>query len=189
MLSENIADYQVANPGFEANSVRFRSKSATTFSIKYGWFANGIAIDWRKDPYMTGFLECITVRECCYHCRYAYSARATDLTICDFWGLGRDSKLARNGGVSAVLVNSAKGNVAVDRIKSIAEIEQRTVQEAVEGNGRLQRPTSAPMQRKQFMQLYPTMPLRQSIDIVMKPLRRRRKIKQIITRLRRLIHI
>lgn len=157
MLNDNIRHYERHFPGFNPQTVRFREKRDG--KITYGWFAeteNGkgkIAVPWRKDAYMAAFLDHLSLRPCCTECRYAFSARATDLTLSDFWGLGNDSALHGRNGVSAVLVNTEKGRGLFSGLEYLDK-EKREIEEAVRGVGRLQTPSPANPQTPIFNALY-----------------------------------
>lgn len=162
MLADNMSLYK----NLEPSSIRFREKRAESdgFAIRFGWSATSridesvrpIFVKWNKDPYLAAFMTCLSFRPCCYDCRYAYAARQSDLTICDFWGLGRDSKLARSCGVSAILINTERGFKTFDSARSLMEVEERTVREAVAGNGQLLLPSRRNPERAKFELLYRT---------------------------------
>lgn len=161
MLEENMALY----PGIVRDSVRFRVKENTPkpdgSAIRYGWFyktshTGGALLmkPWDEDPYLAAFMDCVSFRDCCYSCRYAYSARQSDVSICDFWGLSPESRLSGSLGVSAILCNNAKGERALEMLSEIMELEERSCQEAVTGNGQLMRPSERPGYRERFVALY-----------------------------------
>lgn len=102
----------------------FRDKT-NGWGLQAGYSVRGSAGTEKKrlmpsglSSYYTFFLESETYRESCYSCRYARTARAGDITIGDFWGIEQEHPelLRKNGGilnekmgVSAVLVNTEKG--------------------------------------------------------------------------------
>ena len=75
--------------------------------------AEGEYIDKKsEDFYMKAFLEHISCKEECLHCKYRKFERAGDITIGDYWGVeDNDDK-----GVSLVLVNSIKGKEVFKKI-------------------------------------------------------------------------
>lgn len=158
MLDANIALY----PGIDANSVKFREKlpkANGASAIRYGWSATThsgktIQTSWYRDPYLAAFMDCISFRKGCYSCLYARPHRQSDLTVADFWGLGKDSALANVCGVSLILVNSDKGAERLNDAADLMQLEQRAVSEAVAGNGQLQRPSAKNANRQRFMKLY-----------------------------------
>lgn len=179
MLDQNIALY----PGIDPSSVRFRTKTTKpdgSHAIRYGWSAQqtnhtGVFRPWAKDPYMAAFLECTSFRDCCYSCRYAYAARQSDITVADFWGLGRDSRLSGANGVSLLLANTPKGEKAIASLADIMDMEQRSVGEAICGNGQLQRPSRRPQCTGRFRQLFTSQGIRKaSRQTAMREIKRRR---------------
>ncbi len=158
MLDDNIALY----PEIDANSIRFREKRPKAngaCAIRYGWSATThsgktIQTSWYRDPYLAAFMDCISFRKGCYSCLYARPQRQSDLTVADFWGLGKDSVLAHLCGVSLILVNSDKGAERLNDAADLMQLERRAVSEAVAGNGQLQRPSGLSAQRQKFIELY-----------------------------------
>lgn len=97
--------------------------------------------------FLTSFLCGRAYNKRCYNCLYIGKQRVGDLTIGDFWGLGKlrpflkDTKL----GVSAVLVNSEKGyfmfNMVRDKLDFCVE---RTIDEVSKENQTLTSATPIP---------------------------------------------
>lgn len=155
MLNDNISYYESKYPTYRPQSVHFREKNKG--NITYGWYGNDsdhkIAVSWRKDAYMAAFLDCLSIRPSCSECRYAFSGRATDITLSDFWGLGADCSLYGQNGVSAVLINTQKGLEILQALKNL-NIEEREVGEAIKGVGRLQTPSPHNPLSEKFFELY-----------------------------------
>lgn len=110
----------------------------------------------RTDTYLAAFLEGLNYREACYHCSFAKQERVSDLTICDFWGLGTELPFAHpyTGSVSAVLVNTPKGRSFFEGMRDALFVEERPVSEAVNGNAQLKAPTIRHPDRDRFEALY-----------------------------------
>ena len=94
--------------------ISFRDKKTLGWLV--GCFvksAEGEYIDKKsEDFYMKAFLEHISCKEECLHCKYRKFERAGDITIGDYWGVeDNDDK-----GVSLVLVNSIKGKEVFKKI-------------------------------------------------------------------------
>ena len=117
------------------------------------------------------------LRECCYSCRYSYSARQTDLTIFDFWGLHKDCSLNGRPGVSAVLVNTPKGAEIFDGLNDVLDVEQREIQEAVAGNHNLQFPSVKSPLRSQFLEMCASKGFVAASEAIAIPAHRRMKIR------------
>lgn len=101
--------------------------------------------------YMRHFLASYTFRESCYACKFAITPRISDITIADFWGIGKDSPFSEDTskGCSLVLVNTEKGQRYFDDIKPGLFCEKRTLSEALHVNHQLYRPSVRPKQRNQ----------------------------------------
>ena len=101
-------------------------------------------IIWKRkrpeDFYLTAFNEGIILNDACYQCRYAVPQRGSDLTIGDFWGIGRDEPFKDPGcKVSVIAVNTKKGEKLL-KICDDIEISERKYIEAVNGNAQLKAP-------------------------------------------------
>ena len=101
-------------------------------------------IIWKRkrpeDFYLTAFNEGIILNDSCYQCRYAVPQRGSDLTIGDFWGIGRDEPFKNPGcKVSVIAVNTKKGEKLLKMCDDI-EISERQYTEAVNGNAQLKAP-------------------------------------------------
>ncbi len=96
-----------------------------------GWKKDGIKIifnnsdeyfrRWSKDSFMNGFLRNIYLRPICYHCPFAKIPRDSDITLGDFWGVPK--KLDDPRGVSAVLINTPKGEKLFKKGSNIEKVK------------------------------------------------------------------
>ena len=109
---------------------------------------------YNKDYYMFGFLRCLIFRENCYSCPYAQNKRVGDLTLSDFWGLQGDAGFEIGKGVSAVLVNTAKGDDLFEKAKDTLIWKKREVSEATRWNDQLNHPSIKPKNYEKFINLY-----------------------------------
>ena len=90
--------------------------------------------------YYNHFLKGKVYRECCYRCPYACNHRASDVTIGDYWGYR--GTIDKVNGISAVIVNSEKGQVLFDSIKKVVNYEEQTFENIVQHNEQLKKPYS-----------------------------------------------
>lgn len=110
---------------------------------------------WWKDSYFWSFMQRVILSENCYNCRYAQSMRTGDLTIGDFWGLDRKTmKVPMNDRISVLLVNTEKGKHIISEIKNDLLLEERDINEAIQGNQSLQKPSSVNPCRDDFIKQY-----------------------------------
>lgn len=112
-----------------------------------------------KDFYINSFFDGYTYRESCYNCRYACSQRVSDITIGDFWRLGKnipaDDIPEHPHGISVMLPSTDKGKNLIEAIASEMNLYKRSVDEAVEGNDQLKSSTPLTNRKILFRYLYP----------------------------------
>ncbi len=92
----------------------------------------------KENSYFTGMLKNLYIRECCHHCISNGIKRNADFTIADFWGLGKKSPFNNEkekvNGISLIAVNSIKAKSVLNHLHDSLFLEQRPLDEAVEGN-------------------------------------------------------
>lgn len=102
-----------------------------------------------QDAFTKGFLN----RACCYECQYTTKDRVGDITLADFWGVGAYKPIPNDykKGCSLLLENSDKGRFLLKNIKDRLFIEERDIQEAIDGgNVNLVKPLTRPTERNTF---------------------------------------
>ena len=130
----------------------------------------------KSDLYYKAFMEGLTNRDSCHHCIYAQPNRVSDITIGDFWGLGKKSKLdipEHNEGVSVMLPITEKGMSLIQTVKDKLNLYERPIEEAIQGNSQLMAPSLAGKRIKIFQILEPFLGLKRSykvshLDIILK---------------------
>ena len=138
-------------------SVDFRDK-------KYGWgtllsvaFSDKTThYDYYNGNYFRAFLDGLSMRESCFHCKYSQFARVGDITLGDFWGVKNYKTSFDDGkGTSLIICNTPKGKQMLEEIKQqfavLERVPNKTVVEISEkANAALVRPTYKPPMRKCF---------------------------------------
>lgn len=99
-------------------------------SKEYGWrnltqkviLANGKHVYETKDQsnYTKGYLQTNAYcRPSCYDCKFKGYPRIADITLADFWGIEKvDTSMEKNLGTSLVMINSKKGEIYFEKVKS-----------------------------------------------------------------------
>ena len=107
--------------------------------------------------YYRHFLHGNIFRENCYSCKYAQRNRISDITIGDFWGLDKKSKIYddESKGISVILINSSKGLELFEKIKDNCIFEERTIEEACKHNGQLNHPMPKSKEYLIYRKMYP----------------------------------
>lgn len=107
------------------------------------------------NDYITAFMAGLTFRKSCYSCSYAQSSRCSDITVSDYWGIGK-STVKTDCGISLILQNSSKASLLIEKSTNYFHMEKRTVEEAVGGNGQLNAAFFEPAYRDAFIEDYQT---------------------------------
>ncbi len=117
---------------------------------KNGWGLSIKAITEKKcktwpgtlDPYYYHFLKGNTYRECCYSCLYSRRERAGDISLGDYWGIGKEHpEFYSTKGVNCVLVNTNKGQRLFDNIKDRLYYIESTYEQVARHNENLNHPS------------------------------------------------
>lgn len=156
LLRENVATMLKRNDSDAY--VHFRQKGVP-LARTFGVFVNNAPHStvaqqvFLNNDYISAFMNGLTFRDCCYNCRYAGSRRGSDITIADFWGLGKTT-IKTDRGISLMLQNTEKGARLIEMASPACHMEQRSVEEAINGNGQLLAPFKAPVNRASFLSDY-----------------------------------
>lgn len=90
------------------------------------------------DNYWVGFNNNNNLQYCCYNCQFQGFPRVSDMTIADFWGIGKTKAFGHKDeiekGVSLVVVNNQEKQHYLDECRSRMFIEPRSLEEAIVGN-------------------------------------------------------
>ncbi len=126
--------------GSKIKKIWFKNKT-------YGWnlfstkieFENGQSYlkDRKHDYFMRGYIgkNKFYIRESCTQCQYKGFPRIADISLGDFWGLGKKyPELDENKGTSVVLINSNKGKEIYDNVLSNIKSYDKKIEDALPGN-------------------------------------------------------
>ena len=101
------------------------------------------------DPYMQGFLQNLTLRPSCFHCRTRMSG--SDLSLADYWGIQRKyPNFYDPDGVSLVIINTKKGKQIFDYITNEIEAIETDYSYAKQGNYCIEKSVSPHPKREEF---------------------------------------
>lgn len=127
-----------------------------------GWKSFGVRLELQggatrrlammEDPYMSAFLRNYSLRRSCYACRFTSTTRAGDITLADFWGVGKKYPEfdPDDGGTSLLLVCSETGRKWLDASAARLFVGVADLDTAVAGNHILARPSDLPLERETF---------------------------------------
>lgn len=160
------------------NILENKNKKVIDFKFrekKYGWTHIGIAMiedekgKLREIPmrgeetsYYYMFLNLISLRENCYHCKYACNKRPGDISVGDYWGIEKEHPelLLSNGGgidntkgVSVIVTNTIKGETFIKSYNGL-EIFESEYKKAEKINHQLSNPAKVNELREHVLELY-----------------------------------
>lgn len=154
-LSDEIDHLRMRHDIPQEVRIGFRDKSSG--KVKFGLYLYDgtkkiFSRDFPKNYYISGFLSGLFYRRNCFRCGYTDTNRTGDITLGDFWGLGKEapSELSARQGVSLVITNTAKGEETMGTIARKLKMEDRPLSEAVAGNVQLRHPFTRPNQYEDF---------------------------------------
>lgn len=139
----------------DIDSISFRDNNNYIIKIK----SNGKIIkqeEFDNSPYYIMFMNGLICRENCFNCQYARPQRVSDITVGDFWGLSKESKMyaEREKGISVVLPITEKGIELFNICLTKFNYEERHIEEALNGNLQLRRATKKPKNYDKFKKIY-----------------------------------
>ena len=152
---------KVAEQYLEQLEKTYRSK-VVEFSVRYKnphWtppylravFANGK--EYCEQFYETDYGKACSLMSMspCYSCKFKGDKHVSDLTIGDFWGMGRDDEGYNDKGVSIAFVHSETGENVLHELDSFALFGADT-QKALQGNPRYMTSVQKTKQTVKFAQ-------------------------------------
>ena len=107
------------------------------------------------DKYLSLFLNNKSQRNSCFHCPFASLHRQGDISLGDFWGIGkRYPDFDDDKGISLVLLNSIKGKNLYRQIENNVVSFESDIEQAIAGNKVLYQSIVGEEKRNQFYMDY-----------------------------------
>lgn len=126
----------------ETVSFREGTECILTLTSKENKYTNNLWEQRYEDAYYNAFMDGFSYRDSCYHCKFAQIERCADITIGDFWELGKKTPftISHPFGVSVLLPCTQKGLNFINSINDSLFLFERDIKEAEEGNDQLRSP-------------------------------------------------
>ncbi|MDD3415814.1 MAG: Coenzyme F420 hydrogenase/dehydrogenase, beta subunit C-terminal domain [Lachnospiraceae bacterium] len=106
------------------------------------------------DRYEGLFLNNMSLRPACYECRFTKTERNGDITLGDFWGIGKEyPEWDDDKGISLVMINTSKGANAFRLITDKFEYKEESCEVAKMGQKTLYAPTEKNPNREDFYEV------------------------------------
>lgn len=116
-----------------------------------------------EDSYMLAFFANISLRNSCYHCKFARMPRVSDFTMADFWGVPKEMNDYK--GTSCILLNTPHAEEVFDKIKSsFYKIKEYPCSLAVNAQSHLNHSVAVHPARTDFFADLGKMSLRENIE-------------------------
>ncbi|MDE6282973.1 MAG: Coenzyme F420 hydrogenase/dehydrogenase, beta subunit C-terminal domain [Muribaculaceae bacterium] len=142
----------------DPSAVNFRSKEKSWKRLYLKvLFRNGLKhfLYAGYDSYMQLFLSDRLQRPSCFHCPYNTLHRPGDISLGDFWGIGKKFySFDDNRGVSMVLINNAAGKALWESVADQAIVIESDIKTAIAGNRVLVAHLPDQSKRDRFYQTY-----------------------------------
>ncbi|MGN0591688.1 MAG: Coenzyme F420 hydrogenase/dehydrogenase, beta subunit C-terminal domain [Ruminococcus sp.] len=119
----------------KAVQVDFRDKSQLGWTLHFEsvTFENGTKII--DEIYTDLFYKHIMLRPSCGNCKYTNFQRPSDITLADFWGIGKAvPEMNDNKGVSLILVNTPKGEHMFQAVEDKIRYKESTKEKCMQPN-------------------------------------------------------
>lgn len=163
MLKDSLCDFEKDS---KVNAVDFRDKSI-------GWDCQHLRLmfedgSWRslnidESRYEQGFHYNLTLRSCCYECKFRGFPRQGDLTLGDFWSIDEiEPELSDGKGINLVLLNSDKGKNFFEQTLNQYNIAKHIVLNT-DYYQKLQNQYPVHPGREYFLRLYPQQSFNKSV--------------------------
>lgn len=161
LITLDIVCHGVPSPRFWKKDIEKQTNGKemqVSFRSKIGFDRYGYAlvlsegssksiIPWQEDVYYRLFMENLSLRECCYRCRYASSKRLADITLGDCACLEKYRELDNIGIGTAVYANTDIGLSLVNEILDEGFCEKLDIGNEIARNRQLSTPAKRPQAR------------------------------------------
>ncbi len=148
LLTVELLCHGVPSNAFFKEHVHFLEKTYRKKAIryafrtkKYGWNPSGIEevtfedgkqiSSFKTQSYKRFFHANVSLRPSCHNCQYRKQQRFADITVGDFWGIGKLTGKTEAEGLSCLFANNKKGQAVIERAREVADIDEFVVTEAL----------------------------------------------------------
>ena len=187
---EKAAGKKIAGVNF-----RDKSKSWRHYGMSVRYIDGTVSYSRRdKDPYLSLFLQKMTLRPSCYDCRFKCGKSGSDMTLSDLWSVpDLAPEMNDDKGVSGVFVNTEKGAGEFAKLHPAFAVSVDTVK-ARSCNSGFSASVEAPAVREEFFKgahLTPDIVGHMKKYVVAEPLPRRvwRQLRSLLSKVKRRISV
>ena len=169
-LFEGFIEFLEKKEGGKIIDFKFRSKQKGWGNFVYEYkIQKEDKISLKSSSFKTSvyyrlFLSSKIYRDSCYQCPFAGSARVSDITIGDFWGVDKEypelskqngGKMNFYDGVSCMLLNTGKGvEVYENLLSGCVHSKSVDYSKVIKYNHQLSNPVAYPVERKEYLEAF-----------------------------------
>lgn len=156
MMLQHYLEWLTPQTGKIAH-INFRGKDKGWYdALRIVTLENGkkVSLKGKRDAFWIGFNNNNNMQATCYQCRFVGTERLADITIADFWGVGKQVPFGHKNeiekGVSMVLANNERGLKLVNESENKMVLIPRTLDEVFLRNETIVTPCKRPKSRDTF---------------------------------------
>lgn len=135
---------------------------------KEGWHSIGTEVEFEngkkyfrvgnRERYIIAFVgDGLNIRDSCNSCKYRKVPHNSDFTVADFWGIEKlHPELDDNKGITALIINTQKGEDVFYRIKDDFNTFDTNIGEIAKGNFTIYKPKKPHNNREEFLKAIKT---------------------------------
>lgn len=178
LICEGVPSYKVWEKYVKKLEKKYKAKmvEASFRNKEIGWdspiarykFSNGKirkTLSFTYDRYVMGFLQGLYYRNSCSNCQYKGNGHNSDILIGDLWGANSEQLKETNyKGISAVILNSEKGQNLFKKIEKDFEYKEIVAEEVIKHNKLLMFPIEKNTNRDKFFKELDNMDIVKNID-------------------------
>lgn len=187
LVWEKYLNYRKKKDKQSPKKISFRNKDNgwNLFNMKFTYQnAENYTKKFTEDIYMKSFLCNISLRDSCYNCSFKKINRKSDITLGDFWGIENIyPQMTDNKGVSAVIINSSKGQQMFSEVENELVLKEVKIEEIEKYNSAITKSVLPHKKRKQFFEEINKL----EFDKLIEKTTRQNILKRIIKKLLRII--
>ncbi|QUH21538.1 Coenzyme F420 hydrogenase/dehydrogenase, beta subunit C-terminal domain [Alkaliphilus sp. B6464] len=135
---ESYLACRTAEQGEQIKEISFRTKDEGWHNYKMNIkFQSGDVYlkSKNEDTYMKAFSKLLSLRPSCFKCKFKGEHRKSDITLADFWGIKNiEPSLNDNKGISLVLLNTEKGEIAFEQLKGLITYKEVNFTDSIKHN-------------------------------------------------------
>lgn len=153
LVWEKYKEYRLDKDKQIPMQIAFRNKDTgwKLFNMKFEYSDFSYKKNQKEDLFMKAFLKNTCLRDSCYNCAFKDENKVSDITLGDYWGIQNiHPEMDDDKGISAVIINSPKGQVLFDEIKQDLIWKETEYENVKKYNTALVKPVKKDPNRKMF---------------------------------------